>query len=114
MLDCEKFNRAPGLLTSVLSSSTFLAKINNHLSAMVLCLSSVLQQLARLAQSVERETLNLKAAGSSPALGYLFAFCIDSIWSLRCYLVAFKNFFLVRPGRMDARRMRWRIGRFSW
>jgi hypothetical protein len=27
------------------------------------------QTLARLAQSVERETLNLKAAGSTPALG---------------------------------------------
>ena len=29
--------------------------------------------LAWLAQSVERETLNLKAAGSSPALGFVFA-----------------------------------------
>ncbi|RAK83870.1 hypothetical protein BO79DRAFT_61627 [Aspergillus costaricaensis CBS 115574] len=29
---------------------------------------------ARLAQSVERETLNLKAAGSSPALGFTFCF----------------------------------------
>ena len=30
---------------------------------------------ARLAQSVERETLNLKAAGSTPALGLFFRFC---------------------------------------
>ena len=33
-------------------------------------------QQASLAQSVERETLNLKAAGSTPAWGFSFAVCV--------------------------------------
>ena len=37
--------------------------------------NSAARKVAWLAQSVERETLNLKAAGSSPALGFFFCSC---------------------------------------
>ena len=36
--------------------------------------TTLFQQPARLAQSAERETLNLKVAGSTPALGFSFCF----------------------------------------
>ncbi|TGZ80788.1 hypothetical protein EX30DRAFT_39195 [Ascodesmis nigricans] len=38
---------------------------------------------ASLAQSVERETLNLKVAGSTPAWGFLFCRSLTSGW--RCH-----------------------------
>ena len=41
--------------------------------------SSIKQQQARLAQSVARETLNLKVVGSSPTSGFLFRPGIISI-----------------------------------
>ena len=41
--------------------------------------------IASLAQSVERETLNLKVAGSTPAWGFMrnFFFCLN--WCLVCF-----------------------------
>ena len=44
------------------------------LSCLHLVIHECLIQMARLAQSVEHETLNLGVVGSSPTLGYIFYF----------------------------------------
>ena len=41
------------------------------------------QELAGLAQSVERETLNLKVAGSTPAFGFPFLLFLLWLWILK-------------------------------
>ena len=54
-------------------------------------------QLAGLAQSVERETLNLKVAGSTPAFGFFFDFFFFNLWSVYStvciwYCISFLSF----------------------
>ena len=55
---------------------------------------TVFQQLAWLAQSAERETLNLKVAGSTPASGFLFAFFFFPLFLLRLVAVESDLWFL--------------------
>ena len=52
-------------------------------------LNIVLNNLARLAQSVEHETLNLRVVGSSPTLGVLFT-------ALKIFLIILVK--MPRPG----------------
>ncbi|KAL4896190.1 hypothetical protein BDV59DRAFT_129705 [Aspergillus ambiguus] len=60
---------------------------------------------AGLAQSAERETLNLKVAGSTPAFGLTFCKLYGSHGDLTVW---FKNFFL--GGGKGPRRCDWRCG----
>ena len=67
------------------------------------CIS--IKQQARLAQSVARETLNLKVEGSSPSLGFLFiqeSWQSDR-WLWRCQIFCFAEVWVVKA---DARTSR--------
>ncbi|KAI0140232.1 hypothetical protein BJ166DRAFT_542481 [Pestalotiopsis sp. NC0098] len=66
-----------------------------------------IKESARLAQSVERETLNLKAAGSTPALGSI----PDASQSLRyfAFFFAFSHFLLDMPPLTRKSHMNWFI-----
>ena len=55
-----------------------------------------LLSIARLAQSVEHETLNLRVVGSSPTQGefffsnFFFHFSVNYLWSVKC-----ENYFCI-------------------
>ncbi|RAK71361.1 uncharacterized protein BO72DRAFT_17138 [Aspergillus fijiensis CBS 313.89] len=58
---------------------------------------------ARLAQSAERETLNLKVAGSTPALGFLF--CFLPVAHCHCTAQFARRFFSILCGSRTARKL---------
>lgn len=95
---CMKWDQVPGTKTGALSDHSILKLLLRlYLSFSVLLSSSEAQQ-ARLAQSVARETLNLKVVGSSPTSGFLFLHLKWHsllFWSLR---YPWLKFLLVRVG----------------